>query len=149
MTRTLLLTLHICGVAAWLGANLVQLVVARLYAKADAGAARTWTEATQWLGRIHYPLAGAVISVSGVLLVLDGDWSWSAGFVLLGIATVVVGAALGVVLFNPLAERRASALAAGDLDAARAPMRTILPAAWFDTTLVVVTVLAMVDKWLP
>ena len=47
-----------------------------------------------------------LIGTTGVILVLDNDWSWSSGFVWVGISVVVVGAVLGGAVFGPLAKRR-------------------------------------------
>ena len=147
MTRTLLLALHIAGVAGWLGANYVQLVLTPRFARQPAAVAKAWTDATIMLGERYYNLAGGVIGITGVLLVLDGDWSWSSGFIWVGIAVVVIGGVLGVALFGPVAKRRAAALDRGDGSAADGALRTIIPAALFDTALVLTAVLAMVDKW--
>ena len=147
MTRTLLLLVHIGAVGAWLGANLVQLVLTPRFAKGHRDVAKAWTEATVMLGERYYNVAGALIAISGVLLVLDGDWAWSAGFIAVGITVVVVGGIMGVTVFAPVSRRRIAALEAGDDAAAAATLRTIIPAALFDTALVLLAVLAMVHKW--
>jgi hypothetical protein len=147
MTYTVLLALHITAVAAWLGANFVQLVLSPRFARGPADLAAAWTRQTIWLGERYYIAAGAVIAVTGVLLVLDGDWPWSAGFIAVGITVVVIGAVMGSVFFGPLAKRRAEALESGDGAAADAAQRRILPLAFLDTALVLIAILAMVDKW--
>jgi hypothetical protein len=147
MTRTLLLALHIAAVAAWLGANFVQLVLSPRFARGPADVAAAWTRHTIWLGERYYNTAGAVLAATGVLLVLDGDWSWGAGFVWVGIAVIVIGGAMGGLLFGPLAKRRAAALEAGDQAAADAAHGRIIPLALLDTVLILVAVLAMVDRW--
>ena len=146
-TRTLLLALHIAGVAAWLGANFVQLVLSPRFAKGPADVAAAWTRQTIWLGERYYNAAGAVIAITGVLLVLDGDWSWGAGFVWVGIAVLIIGGAMGGGLFGPLAKKRAAALEAGDTAAADAAQGRIIPLAFLDTALVLTAVLAMVHRW--
>jgi hypothetical protein len=148
MTRTLLLALHITGVAAWLGANFVQLVLSPRFARGPAAVAAAWTRQTVWLGERYYIAAGVVIGVTGVVLVLDGDWSWSSGFIWVGIAVVVIGAVMGGAFFGPLAKQRAAALEAGDTPAADAAQGRIIPLAYLDTALVLIALLAMVDKWM-
>lgn len=147
MYRNLLLALHIASVAAWLGANFVQIVLSPRFAKGPADVAAAWTRQTIWLGERYYNTAGAVLAVTGVLLVLDGDWSWSAGFVAVGITVIVIGGVMGGVFFGPLAKRRAAALESGDEAAAAQAQGRIIPLALFDTALVLTAVLAMVDKW--
>ena len=148
MIRTLLLTAHITGVAAWLGANFVQLVLSPRFARGPADVAAAWTRQTIWLGERYYNAAGALIAVTGVLLVLDGDWSWGSGFIWVGIGVIIAGGVMGGVFFGPLAKKRAAALEAGDTSGAAEAQRRIIPLAVFDTALIVLTVLAMVDKWL-
>ena len=145
--RTGLLVLHITGVAAWLGANVVQLVLSPRFAREPAAVAAAWTRQTIWLGQRYYNVAGALILLTGVALVLDGDWSWSAGFVAVGVTVVVVGGLLGVLGFAPVAESRASALESGDRAAASRAQGRLIPLALLDTALVLTAVLAMVDKW--
>ncbi|MFP5255930.1 MAG: hypothetical protein ACLGI8_08795 [Acidimicrobiia bacterium] len=147
MTRTLLLWLHIASVAAWLGANFVQLVLSPRFAREPADVAAAWTRQTIWLGERYYNAAGTVLGVTGVLLVLDGDWSWGTEFIWVGIAVLVVGGAMGGLLFGPLAKRRAAALESGDHAAAAEAQGRIIPLALLDTALVLLAVWAMVDKW--
>jgi hypothetical protein len=147
MTRDLLLLLHISGVTAWLGANFVQLVLSPRFARGPADTAAAWTRQTIWLGERYYNAAGALIAVTGVLLVLDGDWSWGSGFIWVGVTVIVIGGFMGGLLFGPLAKRRAAALESGDGATADAAQGRIIPLAYLDTVLVLTAVLAMVDKW--
>lgn len=147
VTRTLLLALHITAVAAWLGANLVQIVLSPRLARSSREAAAAWTRQTIWLGQRYYPLAGALIAISGVLLVLESDWPWDSGFIWVGVAVVVIGAVMGVGVFNPLADRRTRALEAGDDPAAARALGRIVPLGMLDTGLILVAILAMVHKW--
>jgi hypothetical protein len=146
-TRTLLLVLHIAGVAAWLGANVLQLVLAPRFAREQPAVAAAFTRQLIWLGERYYNVAGAMIAITGVLLVLDGDWSWSAGFVAVGISVIVIGGVLGVTVFGPQAKRRVAALESGDLADAAAAQGLILRFGLLDTALILTAVLAMVDKW--
>lgn len=147
MTRTLLLAFHIACVAAWLGANFVQLVLSPRFAKGPTEVAAAWTRHTIWLGQRYYTTAGLLIVVTGVGLVFESDWPWSSGFIWVGIAVVVIGGVLGGGAFGPLAERRATALESGDIGAADSAQGRIIPLAILDTLLVLTAVLAMVDKW--
>jgi len=147
MTRNLLLVLHLSSVAAWLGANFVQLALSPRFAKQSPVVAAAWTRHTIWLGERYYNAAGTLLGVTGVLLVLDGDWSWGSGFIWVGVAVITIGALMGVFAFGPLAHRRAEALDAGDTVAADAAQARIMPLALFDTLLILLAILAMVDKW--
>jgi hypothetical protein len=147
MTRTLLLVLHITGVAAWLGANFVQLVLSPRFARGPADIAAAWTRQTIFLGERYYNAAGGLIGLTGVLLVLETPWGWEAGFVWVGIAVVAIGGTLGGAFFGPLAKRRAAALEAGDPATADRAQARIIPLAVLDTVLILTALLAMVHKW--
>jgi hypothetical protein len=147
MSRTIVLALHLTGVAAWLGANFVQLVLTPRFARGPSDVAAAWTRQTIWLGERYYIAAGGLIGATGVILVLDNDWSWSSGFIWVGIAVVVIGAILGGAVFGPLAKKRADALDAGDGTTATAIGSRIIGFAVFDTLLVLTAVVAMVHKW--
>lgn len=147
-TRTLLLALHITAVAGWLGANFVQMVLTPRFARGPAEIAAAWTRQIIWLGERYYIAVGVTIAVTGVLLVLDGDWSWSSGFIWVGITVVVLGAVMGSTVFGPLAKRRAEALEAGDQPSADAAQARMMPFAVLDTVLILAALLAMVDKWM-
>jgi hypothetical protein len=148
MTRTLLLALHITSVTAWLGANFVQLVLAPRFAKEPTAVALAWTRHTNWLGERYYIVVGVLVGVSGVLLVLDGPYDWDAGFVWLGISVVVIGAVLGGAVLGPLGNQRLEALESGDEPRAAAVMSRIMQVGTLDTVLIMLTILAMVDKWM-
>ena len=119
-TRTLLLAIHITAVGGWVGANFVQLVLSPRFAKGPANVAAAWTRQIIWLGERYYIAVGVTIAVTGVLLVLDGSWSWSSGFIWVGITVVILGAIMGGAVFGPLAKQRAEALEADDVPRADA-----------------------------
>ena len=147
-SRTLVLALHIAAVGAWLGANFVQAVLTPRFAKERADIAAAWTRQTIWLGERYYAVVGALIAITGVILVLDNDWEWSDGFIWVGIGVVVIGAVMGVAVFGPLAKQRADALESGDEATAQAAVGKIIPFAVLDTALVLLAVLARVHKWM-
>jgi hypothetical protein len=147
MFRTVVLALHILGVACWFGANVTQLVLSPRYAEGDAGEAAGWTRQTTWLGERYYPAVGAVVAITGITLVIDGPWAWADPFVWVGIAVVIIGAVMGVAFFGPLAKRRLAGLEGGDQADADAAQARIIPLAYVDSALIVLAVLAMIDKW--
>ena len=99
-----------------------------------------------WLGERYYSGAGAVIALSGVLLVTHGHWSWSGGFIWVGVAVIVIGAAMGVSC-TPLAKQRIAALESGDKAAAAAAQARTIVLALVDTALVLTAIVVMVRKW--
>ena len=77
---------------------------------------------------------------------MHGHWQWR-GFVLVGIAMVVVGAVTGIVGFDRLFKREVAARTAGDEVAAKRAAHNITSLAFMDTFLLLVTMLAMIDQW--
>jgi hypothetical protein len=146
MTRNLLLLAHIASVAAWLGANFVQFVVAPRFRRAGGDTAQRWTDTAQFLGQRYYNVVGVLVAVTGVALVLHGEWHWQ-GFVLIGIAMVVIGGVTGVAILEPLLKRETAARSAGDEAAVARIQHNFNAVAALDTLLVLVTMLAMIDRW--
>ena len=146
MIRNLLLLAHITSVAAWLGANIVQLVVGPRLRARGGEVAREWAETAELLGRRYYNVVGVLVAVTGIALVEHGEWRWR-GFVLVGIAMVVFGALSGVFGFGRLFRDEIAARAAGDGVTARRTAHTITSLASLDTFLLLVTMLAMIDRW--
>ena len=147
MYRNLLLWVHIVGVAAWLGCNLALFVLSPWFARRGAEVAASFAEATTYLAQRYYNAAGVVVGVTGVLLVQHTGYGWGSGFVGLGIAALVGGAALGVVVFAPTGTRLGAAHRGGDDVAVRSLSRRTLLFLAVDTTVVLTTVLAMVARW--
>jgi len=147
MTRTLLLALHITAVAAWLGANFVQIVLSPRIARSPAATAAEWARQTVWLGRRYYNVVGTLIGLTGVLLVLDGDWAWSSGFIWVGVVVLVIGGLMGVLVFESLMTRRIVALDTGEAESAAGLLRRIMQFAVLDTVLVLIALVAMVHRW--
>ena len=143
MFRNVLLALHIAAVAAWLGCNLTQFFIAPWFARQGGAAAVAWFDATGRLARMYYNVAGTLLAVTGVLLVRESGFHWSAGFVAVGITVVVIGGLVGVLFFAPDGARLAEAERSGRPVA----LRRYLAVLTVDTTLVLTAVLAMVAKW--
>ena len=145
MYRDILLVIHITSVAAWLGCNLTQLFLGPWFARQSGAVAAAWYEATAHLASRYYNVAGTLLAVSGVLLVRESGYSWSAGFVSVGITVVVIGGVLGVLFFAPTGRKLAAAEREGTSPAAL--VRRYALVACIDTVFVLTAVLAMVKRW--
>lgn len=141
--RNLLLLVHVTAAAAWLGANLTQLVLTPWFVRRGGDALVAWFEATGLLAKRYYNVAGIVLALSGVLLVLDAGYAWSSGFIAVGVTVIVIGAVLGIRFFGPEGERLGEAARTG----APVQAQRYLAVAAVDTALVLVAVLAMVSGW--
>jgi hypothetical protein len=146
MTRNLMLLAHITSVAAWLGANILQLVIGPRLRARGGDVARQWAETGEFLGKRYYSVVGGLVLITGIGLVFHGHWEWR-GFVLVGIGMVVVGAVTGIVGFDRLFKREVAARTSGDETAARRAAHNITSLAFMDTFLVLLTMLTMIDRW--
>jgi hypothetical protein len=146
MVRNLLLLAHITSVAAWLGANVLQLVIGPRLRARGGEVARQWAETGEFLGRRYYNIIGALVAITGIALVMHGHWHWR-GFVLVGIAMVVVGGVTGVAGFDKQFKREIAARVEGDEAAAKRAAHNITSLAFMDSFLLLITMLAMIDRW--
>jgi hypothetical protein len=146
-TRTLLLALHIAAAASWLGADVIVHALTPRFERDSPAVATAWVRAQVWMHDRYYATVAVVLLASGILLVLDGDWSWSSDFIWVGVGAVVLGAALGGGGLGSLSKRRLAALEAGDAETAEATSRKLRGLSVVVTLLPIVAILAMVDKW--
>ena len=146
--RDVLLVLHIVAVAAWLGANIAQVVTTRRLVPDGGQTAAAWMETTVHWGRVLYTPAAIVILATGIGLVLESSlYDFSHAFVAVGFMVVIIGAALAMTMFAKGGARAAAAFAAGDTTAGKAEVKKIMPWGILDTLLLVIAVFAMVNKW--
>ncbi|MPZ53147.1 MAG: DUF2269 family protein [Acidimicrobiia bacterium] len=147
--RETLLVLHIIGVATWLGADLVQLTFNRRLTAMGGQPAALWVNTTAVaFARVLYIPSGLLILVTGILMVVNSDvYEFDNIFVGIGIAVVVLGAILGVVVFGRRGERAAQAFAEGEDAEGRSIMTKMTPFGVLDAALVVFAIVAMVGRW--
>lgn len=100
-----------------------------------------------WMHDKYYAFVGVAILVTGALLVQKSGWSWSSGFVWVGIGAVLGGATLGGGGLGSLAKKRVAALEAGDATGAEAAKRRRLPLGLLVSALPLVAMFAMIEKW--
>ena len=146
-TRTILVTLHIAAIASWLGADVLQHAMRHRWQHETSEATKAWARMQFWLHDRYYVVVAALILVTGVALVQDGHWGWSSKFIWVGMATIAAGATLGGIGLKGLAERRMESLEASDTQGAAAAERRALPIELLLTAFVLVSVVAMVQKW--
>ena len=146
--RELLLIFHIAGAGVWLGANVLQAVVPRMVANHGTAAVAGWYRVAAKLGNRVYVPASLLILVTGIFLVLQIDaYGFGTRFVTVGFAMIVIGAVLGVVVFERSSTVAADAIEAGDAGLIK---RTVAKLAGFgalDTLLLLLTIAAMVTRW--
>lgn len=143
--RDILLVLHISGAGIWLGANVVQAVVPPAAARLGTAALAGWYRLTSVLARRLYIPAAILILITGVLLVLENEaYGFGSTFVTIGMAMIVIGAVLGMVVFGPGGDAAADAVESGDESRIRSAVARTTTWGLVDTLLLLVTITVMV-----
>ena len=106
--RALLLTLHIIGVAGWLGGGLFASISLASLAR-TIGLSRA-VALDSSLGNKFFGTAVVLVVLSGIGLVHTSDaYGWGAAFVLIGIGVVLADGVLEGAVFGPRLKRLAAA----------------------------------------
>jgi uncharacterized membrane protein len=107
----ILLFLHITGAAIWLGAAFtLQALFFRAKRTDDNVLIERISANTQWLAqRIFIPTALAVV-VLGVLLTIEGPWSFGQLWIVVGLSAFAATFLLGIGLIEPTAKRLHAAM---------------------------------------
>lgn len=146
--QTVLLFIHILAAAAWFGTNVVQAVLNRRMADEPDAVAAKWLRATVLFGTRIYTPAAVLLLITGVwMVIINPAYGFGAGFVTIGFAMVIVGAVLGARVFGPVGEQAAELREQGETDAAQPLYQRLQAFGLVDTTLLTVTIAAMVWRW--
>lgn len=147
--RTALLFIHILAAGTWFGTNVVQMATNPRIRTYPNEIAAWWLRRTVAFGTRIYSPAAVILLITGIFLVLDNSsaYEFSDPFVSLGFVMVIVGAALGILVFGPRGEKAAGAIEAGDDTEVQRQTTTLMQFGILDTVLLLVTIWAMVSKW--
>ena len=144
-----LLFLHILGATVWVGAAvLYDLLFLRAKQAADPILAQRLTAHTEWLAkRLFIPTSLAVL-VLGILLTIEGPWSFGDLWIVLGLAGFATTFLVGVGGIEPEAKRIHAAIergGPGDPEVAWRGRR-ITALNYFDNLLLVLVIADMATK---
>jgi hypothetical protein len=143
--RDILLILHIAGAGAWLGANIVQALAPSLASKHGPAAQAGWYHVAAKLSSRLYMPAAILLLVTGIWMVLLMDaYGFGTLFVTIGFGMVIIGALLGIFVFDRGSEQAATAIESGDQAAARSATARLAGFGVLDTVLLLFTITAMV-----
>jgi uncharacterized membrane protein len=143
--RDVLLILHIAGAGAWLGANIVQAMAPSLAARQGPAVQAGWYRVAAKLSSRLYMPAAILILVTGVWMVLLNDaYGFGTLFVTIGFVMIIIGALLGILVFDRGSEKAATAIETGDEAVIRSTTGRIAGFGVLDTVLLLFTITAMV-----
>jgi hypothetical protein len=147
--RDTLLVIHILSVGAWIGTNVVQILLNPGIGDKGPVIAADWHRTLVKFGRFVYMPAAIVILITGPMLIVvdDSPYEMADAFVSIGFVAVFFGAGMGMAFFPKQSRAAAAAYDAGDAATAGAIERNINIAGMVDTAVIVLTVIAMVGKW--
>jgi hypothetical protein len=113
---TVLLTLHISVVVAWVGAGMTVHVITRQSVDNPA-----WPGILVRFSEKWFPAVSGLAALTGILLWIDGPWGFGDLWILLAVAGWIASAAIGATQLSP----RAARWAGGD-QAVRAEFLTLV-----------------------
>ena len=146
--RDVMLVIHIAGAGTWFGANVVQAVVPGLAARQGVEAAAGWYRVAGQLSKRLYMPASILILITGTVMVLqDVSLSFGSLLVTVGFGMIVIGALLGIFIFEPGSKAAAEALESGDQSRIKAATTRIAAFGTVDTLLLLFTMTVMVLRW--
>jgi uncharacterized membrane protein len=110
-----LLFLHIAAAVVWLGSGFfLQMLVFRAGKTGDGGLMQGVASNSGWMAqRIFIPASLAVL-VLGILLTIEGPWSFGDLWIVLGLAGYAFSFLTGIGFIEPEGKRIAKAMQAGD-----------------------------------
>jgi uncharacterized membrane protein len=107
MTRyDLWLFLHVVAAIVWIGAGFLLMVLGTLaHRRRSPEAVGRVVEDTARLGPTYFVPASIAVVVFGILLVVDGPWSFSDAWVTIGLVGFAITFCTGLFLLKPRSER--------------------------------------------
>jgi hypothetical protein len=143
--RDVLLILHIAGAGTWLGANVVQAMAPSLAGKQGPAAQAGWYRvAAKLSSRLYMPAAILILATGIWMVLLEDAYGFGTLFVTIGFVMIVIGALLGIFVFDRGSQQAASAIEAGDQSAIKSATGRVAAFGVLDTVLLLFTITAMV-----
>ena len=140
--------MHLLGVAVWFGVGVALMLLGDRFRKsADNAALRSLFDQSEWLTqRIFIPVS-LIVLVAGILLVIEGPWSFGDLWVLLGLAGFAITFLTGILVLKPQSEGIAADLSNGGMtDAVARDIGSMFTKMRIDYTVIALVVADMVLK---
>lgn len=145
----ILLVIHIVAVALWLGSNIAMGLGSGRAVTASDEVNAWWADVQGYMGKTLKNVAFILLLITGLGMVFSSDEviKFSDPFVSIGFLVVIVGGALGGMIFAPGCREIAESYRNGDAAAGKKTIDKLGMAGAAESLLVVVTILFMVFKW--
>lgn len=145
----ILLVIHIISVALWLGSNISMGIGSGRAVGASNEINAWWADVQGFLGKTLRNVAFVLLLLTGIGMVTMSDdmYKFKNPFVSVGFLVVIIGGALGGMVFAPGCRKIAEAFRNGDTAAGKKEIDKLGLVGTVESLLVVVTILFMVFKW--
>ena len=145
--RNVLLIVHIAAIAVWFGGSIMNGVInAKIAGTSDMSAKATLARSEVNLGTQVYMPVAILTLLTGIGLVVVGDFQFESIWVSFGFLAIIVSAVLGPVKFKPLSEQIAAGYEGGEVAAAEGASKQIAMWSTVNTLLLFVAIVLMVIK---
>lgn len=143
-----LLVVHIISVALWLGANISMGIGSSRAEGASAEVNAWWAETQGFLGRTLKNASFILLLITGIGMAADDrGLALSSPAVAVGFLAVIVGGALGGMVFAPGCRQISAAFREGDDATAKTAIAKLGGVGAAESLMVVVTIAFMVFQW--
>jgi uncharacterized membrane protein len=142
-----LLFLHIAAAVVWLGsAFFLQMLVWRAGQSDDAPLLQGIASNSGWMAQRIFIPASLVVLVVGILLTIEGPWSFGDLWIVLGLAGYAFSFLVGILFIEPEGKRIASAMQGGDTSRASFHIRRINTVSRIELVVLYLVIAAMALK---
>ena len=114
MLYRIMLFVHVMAVIMWIGTGIVFQVVAEQAARRrDATKTAALATLGTTFGKVYFPALAILVLLTGLWMVIDGEWGFDHVFVLGGLLGIVAAMVTGATVIGPTSERLQQSVAGG------------------------------------
>jgi uncharacterized membrane protein len=107
-------TVHVLSAVLWVGGGIMVLMLASQFrAAANGPALASVGQRAGQLGKVYFMPLSVIQLLSGIWLVLEGDWGFEQFWIVAGIAGIVASSVIGAAFLGPTGEKIGDAMMAG------------------------------------
>jgi uncharacterized membrane protein len=142
-----LLFLHIAAAAVWLGSGFfLQMLIFRAESSDNGPFKQGIADSSAWMAQRIFIPSSLVVLIAGILLIIEGPWSFGDLWIVVGLAGYAVSFLLGILFLEPEGKRIGAAMRAGDEAQAAARIRRINAVSRIELTVLYLVLAAMALK---